>query len=89
MKKPGPFLVSLPVFTRASADNQKATERVENAGNVMKEILHVPDNIPQSLSGKADRVVVFVMKSAVPTPACANQLLETLNAGSPKNKSGT
>jgi hypothetical protein len=55
----------------------------------MKEILHVPDNIPQSLSGKADRVVVFVMKSAVPTPACANQLLETLNAGSPKNKSGT
>jgi hypothetical protein len=61
---------------------QRETERVENAGNVMKEILNVPDNIPQSLSDKTDRVVVFVMKSAVPTPACANQLLETLHAGS-------
>ena len=30
----------------------------------------------------------IVLKSAVPAPACANQLLETLNAGSPKNKSG-
>jgi len=49
MKKPGRFLDSLPVFTRASADNQKETERVENAGNLMKEILNVPDNIPQSL----------------------------------------
>jgi hypothetical protein len=52
--------------------------------NVMKEILNVPDNIPQSLSDKADRVVVFVMKSTVPAPACANQTLGDANAGSPK-----
>ena len=29
----------------------------------------------------------IVIKSAVPAPACANQLLDTLNARSPKNKS--
>ncbi len=40
---------SLLVLTGASADNKKETERVENAGKVMKEILNVPDNIPQSL----------------------------------------
>jgi lipid-binding SYLF domain-containing protein len=53
-------------LTAASADNKKETERVENAGKVMKEILNVPDNIPQSLIDKADCVVVLpsVMKAA-------------------------
>jgi lipid-binding SYLF domain-containing protein len=39
--------------------HKKETERVENAGKVMKEILNVPDNIPQSLLDKADCVVVL------------------------------
>ena len=67
MKRFGAFLaVSLLILTLASADNKKETERVENAGKVMKEILNVPDNIPQSLLGKADCVVVLpsVLKAA-------------------------
>ena len=67
MKRSGAFLVlSLLVLTGASADNKKETERVENAGKAMKEILNVPDNIPQSLLDKADCVVVLpsVVKAA-------------------------
>jgi SH3 domain-containing YSC84-like protein 1 len=67
MKRFGAFLiVSLLIFTLASANNKKETERVENAGMVMKEILNVPDNIPQSLLGKAECVVVLpsVLKAA-------------------------
>lgn len=38
MKRFGAFLVvSLLILTLASADNKKETERVENAGKVMKE----------------------------------------------------
>jgi hypothetical protein len=40
------------------------------------------------LYGKEISAEDIVMKSAVPAPTCANQLLETLNAQSPKNKSG-
>lgn len=67
MKRFGAFLgTSLLVLTVASADNKKETARVENAGKVMKEILNVPDNIPQSLIDKADCVVVLpsVLKAA-------------------------
>jgi lipid-binding SYLF domain-containing protein len=66
-KRSGAFLVlSLLVLARASADGKKETERVENAGMVMKEILNIPDNIPQSLLDKADCVVVLpsVLKAA-------------------------
>ena len=50
----------------ASADNKKETERVENAGKVMTEILHIPDNIPQDILDKAECVVVLpsVVKAA-------------------------
>jgi hypothetical protein len=45
LKRPGAFLVlSLLVLTGASVDSKKETERVENAGKVLKEILSVPDN---------------------------------------------
>ena len=66
-KRSGAFLVlSLLVLATASADAKKETERVENAGMVMKEILNIPDNIPQSLLDKADCVVVLpsVLKAA-------------------------
>lgn len=67
MKRCGAFLVvSLLALKVASADNKKETERVENAGKVMQEILNVPDNIPQNLLAKAECVVVLpsVMKAA-------------------------
>src|SRR5712664_4284003 len=51
----------------AFADAKKEEERVENAGKVIKEILNVPDNIPQDLLDKAKCVIVLpsVIKFAI------------------------
>lgn len=46
-------LVALP-----AAAQKKELERLENCGRVMKEILSVPDNIPQELLDKAECVIV-------------------------------
>jgi len=45
----------------------KESDRVENAGHVMKEILNAPDSIPQSVLDKADCVVILpsVLKFAI------------------------
>ena len=57
-----------PLFAEvASASGQtKDDDRLRNSGAVLKEILDVPDNIPQGLLDKADCVVVFpsVLKAA-------------------------
>src|SRR5258707_13943221 len=57
-----------PFFAEvASASGQtKDDDRLRNSGMVLKEILDVPDNIPQGLLDKADCVVVFpsVLKAA-------------------------
>jgi SH3 domain-containing YSC84-like protein 1 len=47
-------MIAAPVFAQ-----KKEQDRVENAGNVMKEILNIPDDIPQSVIDKADCVVVL------------------------------
>ena len=49
----------------ARADN-KDEDRLQNAGEVMKEIIDIPDDIPQSLLDKADCVIVIpsVLKAA-------------------------
>jgi SH3 domain-containing YSC84-like protein 1 len=61
-------LVGLVVLLNpARGDNQdKDEDRLRNAGQVMKEILNIPDDIPQSLLDKADCVVVIptVLKAA-------------------------
>src|SRR5712664_468878 len=61
-------LVVLPLLNEvASASGQtKDDDRLKNCGAVLKEILDVPDNIPQNLLDKADCVVVFpsVLKAA-------------------------
>jgi SH3 domain-containing YSC84-like protein 1 len=51
----------------AFADGKKQEERVENSGKVIKEILDVPDNVPQDLLDKARCVVVLpsVVKFAI------------------------
>ena len=41
----------------AFADAKKQQERVENSGKVVKEILDVPDNVPQDFLDKAKRRV--------------------------------
>ena len=64
------LLCTVCVFSVVSpllaADNEKETDRVENAGKVMSEILNVPDNIPQDLLNKAECVIVLpsVLKAA-------------------------
>ncbi len=57
------FLMSLPAFGQ---DAQKEQDRVRNAGQVMSEIMNVPDNIPQGVIDKAYCVVVLpsVLKAA-------------------------
>jgi SH3 domain-containing YSC84-like protein 1 len=73
MKKPlsylmGILFVGLTVFSGPvwAADHEKDEARLKNSGTVLREILDVPDNIPQDLLDKADCVVVFpsVLKAA-------------------------
>ena len=47
-------------------DHEKDEDRLRNSGTVLKEILDVPEDIPQGLLDKADCVVVFpsVLKAA-------------------------
>src|ERR1700733_10595472 len=55
-------LVAAPVmFTRTvrADDTTKDEDRIVNAGQVVKEIMDIPDNIPQSLIDKADCAFVF------------------------------
>jgi len=62
------LLVVLPILSSSAsaADQEKDENRLENSGTVLKEILDVPDDIPQDLLDKADCVVVFpsVLKAA-------------------------
>ena len=57
--------LSMPVAALA-ADKTKDEDRVRNSGAVLKEILDIPDDIPQDLLDKADCVVVYpsVVKAA-------------------------
>jgi SH3 domain-containing YSC84-like protein 1 len=48
------IIIAVPVFAQ-----KKEQGRVANAGDVMKEILNIPDDIPQSVIDKADCVVVL------------------------------
>jgi SH3 domain-containing YSC84-like protein 1 len=62
------LLVAMPLLAEVAnaADQAKDDDRLKNCGSVLKEILDVPDNIPQDLLDKADCVVVFpsVLKAA-------------------------
>jgi SH3 domain-containing YSC84-like protein 1 len=55
-------VAALPAFGQ-----QKEQDRVANAGKVMREIMNIPDDIPQSVIDKADCVVVLpsVLKFAI------------------------
>jgi len=58
------LLVSSPA--QAASDKSKQESRLENSGEVMKEILNIPDDIPQDLLDKAVCVIVMpsVLKAA-------------------------
>ena len=51
----------------ADKDEKKETERIEEAGQVLKEILNIPDDIPQDLLDKAECVIILpsVLKFAI------------------------
>ena len=53
-------------ISAAKDKDEKEADRLQNAGTVLKEILDVPDNIPQDLIDKARCVIVFpsVVKAA-------------------------
>jgi SH3 domain-containing YSC84-like protein 1 len=56
-------LLALPLL---AAGDKKETERLENCGMIIKEVMDIPDNIPEDLIDKADCIIVFpsVLKAA-------------------------
>jgi len=52
-------LAAVLVPLTCNADNDREQERVKDAGNVLKEILDIPDDIPQDLLDKAECVIVL------------------------------
>jgi SH3 domain-containing YSC84-like protein 1 len=56
-------LVALPLL---AAGDKKETDRLENCGMIVKEVMDIPDNIPEDLIDKAECIIVFpsVLKAA-------------------------
>jgi lipid-binding SYLF domain-containing protein len=61
------FVVMLMSAMSFAADNEHEEDRVKDSGVVLKEILNIPDNIPQDLLDKAECVVILpsVKKGAI------------------------
>jgi lipid-binding SYLF domain-containing protein len=59
-------LALLPLLARAD-DKEKEEDRVKEAGQVLKEIINIPDDIPKELVDKAECVIVLpsVKKGAI------------------------
>ena len=56
-------MVTLPLSAK---EDKKETDRLENCGTVLKEIMDIPDDIPQDLIDKAECIIVYpsVLKAA-------------------------
>jgi len=56
-------MIALPL---SAEGDKKETDRLDNCGTVLKEILDIPDDIPQDLIDKAECVIVYpsVLKAA-------------------------
>ncbi|MGA8763403.1 MAG: lipid-binding SYLF domain-containing protein [Candidatus Sulfotelmatobacter sp.] len=61
MKSITAFILAMCLSAPATfaANNEKEDDRVRDAGQVVKEILNIPDDIPQDLLDKAECVVVL------------------------------
>src|SRR6267142_2425954 len=67
MKKLMAMFLSLAVLCLAlGAEDKKEADRLENCGTIIKEIMDIPDNIPQDLIDKAECIIVYpsVVKAA-------------------------
>lgn len=61
------LVLAVSLVALCASDTEKDEDRLKNCGDVLNEILKVPENIPQNLLDKADCVVVFpsVLKAAL------------------------
>ena len=59
MKTALALLLTCALLQSAFADKQKEQERVKESGDVLKEILNIPDDIPQDLLDKAECLVIL------------------------------
>jgi|HubBroStandDraft_6_1064221.scaffolds.fasta_scaffold00196_23 lipid-binding SYLF domain-containing protein len=75
-------MVFAPLASRAD-DTTKDEDRIRTAGQVVKEIMNIPDNIPQSLIDKADCVIVYpsVLKAAFIVGASYGRGVMTCRSG--------
>jgi lipid-binding SYLF domain-containing protein len=53
------LLLACAFLLPAFADNQKEQGRVKDSGDILKEILNIPDDIPQDLLDKAECLVIL------------------------------
>ena len=53
------FLLCALTMPALAVDDSTEVDRVENSGHVLKEILNIPDNIPQDLLDKAECIIVL------------------------------
>ena len=53
------LLVSVFLLPALAADNEKEEDRVKEAGQVLQEIIDIPDNIPKDLFDRAECVIVL------------------------------
>src|SRR6202451_2322174 len=53
------FLVCALMLPAFAADDSTEVDRCENAGHVLKEILNIPEDIPQDLLDKAECIIVM------------------------------
>ena len=77
------LLLSCTPSNAFAADDTKEADRVQNAGQVITEILNVPDDIPQDLLNKAYCVVVLpsVLKAAFIVGASYGRGVMTCRSG--------
>jgi lipid-binding SYLF domain-containing protein len=52
-------VILMSTLTAFAANDERETERVKDAGVVLKEILNIPDDIPQDLLDKAECVIIL------------------------------
>lgn len=51
--------VLISTITASAANDEREVDRVKDAGDVLKEILNIPDDIPQDLLDKAECLIVL------------------------------
>src|SRR5437879_10109395 len=58
--------LALVALSLSAAKDKKETDRLDNCGTVIKEVMDIPDDIPPDLVDKAECIIVFpsVLKAA-------------------------